>query len=121
MKQLFLNLIGNAIKFHKLGEVPIISITSVSLSQAELIKFGLNIRRSYHKIEVTDYGIGFEQVYAERIFQVFQRLHGKSEYPGSGIGLAICKKITEYHGGVILAESRGIDGATFVLILPEAQ
>jgi len=121
MKQLFLNLIGNAIKFHKLGEVPRISITSVSLSQAELIKLGLNIRRSYHKIEVTDYGIGFEQVYAERIFQVFQRLHGKSEYPGSGIGLAICKKITEYHGGVILAESRGIDGATFVLILPEAQ
>ncbi len=121
MKQLFLNLIGNAIKFHKPGEVPRISITSVSMSEAELIKTGVSRRRSYHKIEVTDYGIGFEQEYAERIFQVFQRLHGKSEYPGSGIGLAICKKITEYHGGVIYAESNGAEGTTFTLVLPEAQ
>lgn len=121
MKQLFLNLIGNAIKFHKPDEVPIIRITSGILPEVEMIQSGLSSRNSYHKIVVSDNGIGFEAEYAERIFQVFQRLHGKSEYPGSGIGLAICKKITEYHGGVIHAESRGSDGATFVLILPEAQ
>ncbi len=121
MKQLFLNLLGNAIKFHKQGEIPQIGISSVQLLENELIELGLSRRKSYHKILVSDNGIGFEQEYADRIFQVFQRLHGKSEYPGSGIGLAICKKITEYHGGVIYAQSRASDGATFVLILPEAQ
>jgi PAS domain S-box-containing protein len=121
MKQLFLNLIGNAIKFHKLDEVPSIRITSGALTEDEMIKSGLSRRKAYYKVAVSDNGIGFEPEYSERIFQVFQRLHGKSEYPGSGIGLAICKKITEYHGGVIYAESRGADGATFTLILPEAQ
>lgn len=120
MKQLFLNLIGNAIKFHKPDKYPDITIRSSMLPEHEVIQMGLSNRKIYHKIEIADNGIGFEWEYADRIFQVFQRLHGKSEYPGSGIGLAICKKITEYHGGIIYAESRGEEGATFVLILPEA-
>lgn len=76
---------------------------------------------NYYKIEVTDNGIGFEDEYATRIFQVFQRLHGKSEYPGSGIGLAICKKIVEYHHGAIFAENIAGHGARFTFILPEYQ
>ena len=70
---------------------------------------------------MTDNGLGFEDEYSTRIFQVFQRLHGKSEYPGSGIGLAICKKILEYHHGVIFAENVPGVGARFVFILPEHQ
>jgi signal transduction histidine kinase len=81
----------------------------------------LSPHSSYYKIQVTDNGIGFEDEYATRIFQVFQRLHGKSEYPGSGIGLAICKKITEYHHGIIYAENIPGTGARFVFILPQDQ
>ena len=121
MKQLFLNLLSNAIKFHKPGEFPHISISSQQLLENELIELGLSRRKSYLKIIFSDKGIGFEQEYADRIFQVFQRLHGKSDYPGSGIGLAICKKIAEYHGGVIYAHSKVNNGATFVLIVPEVQ
>jgi len=121
MKQLFVNLIGNAIKFHRPGSAPYIRIEASCVLEDEVLNRGLNRRKTYQKIVVSDNGIGFEPEYADRIFQVFQRLHGKFEYPGSGIGLAICKKITEYHGGVIYAESNGGEGATFVLILPEGQ
>jgi len=121
MKQLLVNLIGNAIKFHRPGSEPYIRIEASSVLEDEVLNRGLNRRKTYQKIVVSDNGIGFEPEYADRIFQVFQRLHGKFEYPGSGIGLAICKKITEYHGGVIYAESKVGEGAAFVLILPEGQ
>ena len=75
----------------------------------------------YYKIIVADQGIGFEQEYALRIFQIFQRLHGKAEYPGSGIGLAICKKIVDNHKGIIYAEGASGKGANFYIILPENQ
>ncbi len=73
------------------------------------------------EITVADNGIGFKQDYAERIFGIFQRLHGRSEYPGTGIGLATCRKILERHGGTITASGRPGEGATFVFTLPVRQ
>ncbi|MBX2906230.1 MAG: PAS domain-containing protein [Taibaiella sp.] len=119
MKQLFQNLISNAIKFQKAGTPPIIKIEVTMPAEGELQKFNLSPAKGYHKIVVSDNGIGFENEYAMRIFQVFQRLHGKSEYPGSGIGLAICKKILEYHHGTIYAESEPGKGSKFTFLLPE--
>jgi signal transduction histidine kinase len=75
----------------------------------------------YHCITLTDNGIGFEEEYSEKIFQIFQRLHGKAEYPGSGIGLAICKRIVDNHNGVIFAHSLPGNGSTFTVLLPEKQ
>ena len=72
----------------------------------------------YLKIIISDNGIGFENEFAGKIFAIFQRLHGRSEYEGSGIGLAICKKIVEHHGGIISADSSPGNGATFTIILP---
>ncbi len=121
MKQLFSNLISNAIKFHKKDVIPVISIECEVLKDADKYKYDLPVRSTHYKISVTDNGIGFEEEYASRIFQVFQRLHGKSDYPGSGIGLSICKKILEYHNGIIYAENIPDVGARFVLIIPEQQ
>jgi signal transduction histidine kinase len=75
----------------------------------------------YHQISIQDNGIGFEPMYAEKIFEIFQRLHGKAEYSGSGIGLSICKKIVENHDGVIYATGEPGVGAIFSVILPEKQ
>jgi PAS domain S-box-containing protein len=121
MKQLFNNLLTNAIKFRRPGVLPRITIQSERLSNAE--KDNLKLRNSnlYFKITVTDNGIGFEEAYTERIFQLFQRLHGKAEYPGSGMGLAICRKITDNHRGLITANSVPGQGSAFTIILPETQ
>jgi light-regulated signal transduction histidine kinase (bacteriophytochrome) len=105
MHQLFQNLIGNALKFHG-NEQPAIEVSSPGCSDAIC------------EIHVTDNGIGFDQKYAERVFAPFQRLHGRSRYEGSGMGLAICKKIVERHGGTIRAESISGKGATFIIDLP---
>ena len=121
MKQLFTNIIGNAIKFHKPGLAPVITIETSILPESELVKYELSKNNVYYKICIADNGIGFEEEYNTRIFQVFQRLHGKSEYPGSGIGLAICKKILEHHHGVIYAEGEVDAGARFIFILPQHQ
>jgi signal transduction histidine kinase len=121
MKQLFVNIIGNAIKFQKADVPPVINIRSSVLDDKEKLHYGKPKKSVYYKIEVSDNGIGFEHEYATRIFQVFQRLHGKSEYPGTGIGLAICKKIVAFHNGIIYAESTPGEGANFIFILPEKQ
>lgn len=121
MKQLFTNIINNAIKFHKEDERPVITINEHIASEKDIESLGLNVNGLYHKIEITDNGIGFEEEYANRIFQVFQRLHGKTEYPGSGIGLAICKKILEYHHGCIYAENIPGTGARFTFVIPQNQ
>jgi PAS domain S-box-containing protein len=121
MKQLFGNLVSNAIKFRKSGSPAHIEVATSVLSREEKIRHRLPKERTFYSIAIRDNGVGFEEVYAEKIFQVFQRLHGKSEYPGSGIGLAICKKITDNHNGVIYAHSVPDEGATFTVILPEKQ
>lgn len=119
MKQLFSNIINNAIKFRSPERQQVISIQAAVLPEAEIVKHHLNTGKVYHRISISDTGIGFDEIYASRIFQIFQRLHGKAEYPGSGIGLAICKKIIDRHDGVIYAEGVIDKGASFVFILPE--
>ncbi len=121
MKQLFTNLITNAIKFRKKDTASIIKIFCRPTNKEERNKYRLSNNANYYSIHIEDNGIGFEQDYAEKIFQIFQRLHGKSEYPGSGIGLAICKKIIDHHHGAIYANSDPQKGATFTVILPLIQ
>ncbi len=119
VKQLFTNLVNNAIKFRKTGEPAQISVSSAVLSTEQKQKFLLKPETKYFDIVVRDNGIGFDNEYAGRIFHIFQRLHGKADYPGSGIGLAICKKIVEKHNGLIYAEGAEGSGAVFHVILPE--
>ncbi len=121
MKQLFTNLFSNAIKFRKPVENPQIKVTGRELSRTEKENYHLKTDEGAFLITVQDNGIGFEPQYALKIFQIFQRLHGKVEYPGSGIGLAICKKIVDNHKGVLYAESTAGAGATFTIILPQHQ
>jgi signal transduction histidine kinase len=121
MRQLFTNLFTNAIKFKKADQPPRIRITCKLLNNEEADARHLRPNLRYYLISVSDQGIGFDQEYAEKIFQIFQRLHGKAEYPGSGIGLAICKKIADNHMGTIYSESVQGKGATFNIILPETQ
>lgn len=120
IRQLFANIINNALKFRKRDVDPVIVIRTEAISKTEEERFGLTKDRTYHKIVVKDNGIGFAEEYAEKIFQIFQRLHGKTEYAGAGVGLAICKKIVENHEGYMYATGGG-DGAVFTIILPEKQ
>ncbi len=119
MKQLFANIFSNALKFRKDQSPVQIEVRGSQLSHREAQGFGLAAAIPFVRIDIRDNGIGFESEYSEKIFQIFQRLNGKSEYPGSGIGLAICKKIVEKHGGLIFAESEPEKGASFTVILPE--
>ncbi|HEU5146833.1 MAG TPA: ATP-binding protein [Chryseosolibacter sp.] len=121
MSQLFGNILSNAIKFRRPDEKVAIEVRAAKLSRTEKHVMGLPASQAFYKIEVQDNGIGFEPEYSEKIFQIFQRLNGKSEYPGSGIGLAICKKIVEKHNGLIFAKSQPDEGATFTIVLPEKQ
>lgn len=111
-QQLFLNIIGNALKYSKEGVAPHVKITSRRIS--------VNAKkRAGWEISFSDNGIGFEQQFEPKIFQLFQRLHGKSEYAGTGIGLAICKKIMSNHGGSIRATSQPGVGSVFTIFVPE--
>jgi signal transduction histidine kinase len=112
MRQLFQNLIGNALKFHRPGQAP-----QVRIFAGEDSPSGDNNCR----IAVEDNGIGFDEKYTDRIFTVFQRLHGRQEYEGSGIGLAVCRKIVERHQGLITARSRPGEGSCFFVTLPITQ
>jgi signal transduction histidine kinase len=109
MRQLFQNLIGNALKFARPGETPRVT---VGVAPDDAAPAGAVT------IEVRDNGIGFEQKYHDRIFQVFQRLHGRHEFDGSGIGLAVCRKIADRHHGFVRAEGRPGHGSTFFVTLP---
>jgi PAS domain S-box-containing protein len=117
-RQLFQNLLSNSLKFVREGVQPVITITHSVLKEKDIVHYQLSPAENYLKIIFRDNGIGFENEFANKIFAIFQRLHGRSEYEGSGIGLAICKKIVEHHGGIISAESNPDEGATFTIILP---
>jgi light-regulated signal transduction histidine kinase (bacteriophytochrome) len=97
---------------------PRIKITMATATASE-IQMGNNLpKKTYYKINIADNGIGFDQRYAEKIFEIFQRLHNKTEFEGTGIGLAICKKIAQNHSGTIKAEGKPGTGATFSIYLP---
>ncbi|HYC85684.1 MAG TPA: PAS domain S-box protein [Chryseosolibacter sp.] len=117
MHQLFVNIIGNSLKFSRPGAAPRIVINS-ELIPADLVTLSEKKSDFFYHITVNDNGIGFEPEYNLKVFELFQRLHGRSEYSGTGIGLAICKKIVENHFGAVRAEGRGDDGATFHIYLP---
>ncbi len=114
--------IGNALKFSNNDVPPVITITSRTLSEEEIEKYTtLNPFMAYVEIIIKDNGIGFEQKYADKIFIIFQRLHNKETYIGTGIGLAIAKKNIENHHGEIFVEAKKNKGAAFHIILPLTQ
>lgn len=118
--QLFQNLLANALKFTRPGVPPLIQIGCQQVA-AEALPPAIHPARlapAYYHIDVIDNGIGFDQKYVDRIFQVFQRLHGKQQYAGTGIGLAICEKVATNHGGAITATSQLEQGSTFSVYLP---
>ncbi|HTM93142.1 MAG TPA: PAS domain-containing protein, partial [Flavisolibacter sp.] len=117
-RQLFQNLLSNSLKFTQPGLQPVITISHTLMKADDVIHYQLAPANHYHKLEFRDNGIGFENEFAGKIFAIFQRLHGRSEYEGSGIGLAICKKIVEHHGGIIYANGVPDEGASFTIILP---
>ncbi|HEY1581507.1 MAG TPA: CHASE3 domain-containing protein [Chthoniobacterales bacterium] len=116
MRQLLQNLIGNGLKFARPNEQPVVRVEGRVLTPKEG-----NGTVPRCEISVSDNGIGFEEVYLDRIFELFQRLHGRQEYEGTGMGLAICRKIVERHGGTITARSAPGRGATFLVNLPLRQ
>lgn len=113
IRQLLQNLIGNALKFHKPGEGVLVQVKG-TLDKA-------STDTSVCQLTIRDNGIGFEEKYLDRIFNVFQRLHGRNEYEGTGIGLAVCRKIAERHHGSITARSVPGEGSTFIVTLPTRQ
>lgn len=119
MDHLFNNLISNALKFARSGVQPLLRIQAQWVDGRTIA--GLVPGRQYIEITVEDNGIGFEEKYLEHIFKVFQRLHGKSAFEGTGIGLAICKRVVMTHHGYITARSQPGEGSTFVVVLPESQ
>lgn len=117
---LFTNLLSNALKFRRSGLAPVVEVKA-SWKAADHLPAGVKPSRlaiAYHLIEVVDNGIGFDEKYLDRMFEVFQRLHGRGEYAGTGIGLAICQKVVTNHGGAITAHSQPGQGATFQVYLP---
>jgi PAS domain S-box-containing protein len=117
-RQLFQNLLSNSLKFVRPGVQPRIRVGYRLLGAQDMTHYQLAPAEHYHELTFSDNGIGFEIEFAGKIFAIFQRLHGRSEYEGSGIGLAICKKIVEHHGGIIYATGIPDEGATFTIILP---
>ena len=119
--QMLKNLIHNAIKFQKTGEHPKILITGKMLKNSRMLSEHTANPTQYFELTVQDNGIGFEEKYRSKIFSIFQRLHTRSNYQGTGIGLAICQKVVERHGGYIRVKSEPGNGATFIVTLPVNQ
>ncbi len=121
IRQLLQNLIANALKFHRPDEPPVVKIEARYVLPREQRQSRKSLAEEKCRITVEDNGIGFDQQYAERIFGIFQRLHPRDVYEGTGIGLAICRRIVEYHGGQISAQGTPGKGSTFEVLLPVAQ
>jgi light-regulated signal transduction histidine kinase (bacteriophytochrome) len=126
IRQLLQNLIGNALKFQPAGNKPQVSISARIISGARWANEStgsteLLTKRKMCELSVSDNGIGFDETYLKRLFVVFQRLHSRSEFEGTGIGLAVCRKIATRHGGFITARSKPGEGATFLVLLPLTQ
>ena len=117
IQQLFINIIGNSLKYSKENSPPIIKISASKIKANSDESLPRN-NHNYYKITFEDNGIGFEQEYATKIFTLFSRLHNKNNYEGTGIGLAICKKIVENHNGFIFAKGVVNEGSTFSIYLP---
>ena len=120
VRQLMQNLIGNSLKYKRSDVPPVVSIYSHHLSEGPC-KTQSAPSGPYCQILVEDNGIGFDEIYSEKIFTIFQRLHGRTEYEGTGVGLAVCRKIVERHGGSITARSTPGQGSTFLVTLPVRQ
>ncbi|MDB5253312.1 MAG: sensor signal transduction histidine kinase [Flaviaesturariibacter sp.] len=118
LEQLFQNLVSNALKYNRPGVAPHVHVRSSIVTGRDIDPAIANPDKTYHLVEVSDNGIGFDQKDADRIFNVFQRLHGNAEYEGSGVGLSIARKVVENHHGFIRAEGRPGEGATFWVYLP---
>jgi PAS domain S-box-containing protein len=119
MRQLLQNLIGNALKFHRTDEPPVVRVSAEIVDGADAN--GRVQPGGTCEISVADNGIGFDEKYLDRVFTIFQRLHGRGVYEGTGIGLAVCRRIVERHGGTITARSKPGQGATFIVKMPLAQ
>jgi signal transduction histidine kinase len=109
MHQLFYNLINNSLKFSKPNELPVIKISAIEIVKGD---------KKYSRIELSDNGIGFEKEFENKIFETFSRLNPKDEYEGTGLGLALCKKIVDRHRGFIFARGIPGKGAIFTILLP---
>jgi len=120
MRQLLQNLISNALKFQSPAVNPQVIVSAKTFDNTDSLP-GAMPGEEICQIMVSDNGIGFDERYLDRIFQVFQRLHSRSTYEGTGIGLAVCRKIADRHGGTISAKSAEGDGATFIVTLPMKQ
>lgn len=118
IQQMFVNLIGNSLKYSKQDVPPIIDLSCTLTDSDKEAVLRSEVKKKYYKLTFSDNGIGFENQFSEKIFTLFSRLHGRSEYQGTGIGLAICKKIVENHNGYIYASSEPGKGAIFTVLLP---
>jgi len=120
MNQLFYNLIDNALKFSDPKRIPEIAVRCKKLSEAAILEYIPDAVKGkmYYDISVRDNGIGFDVKYAEQIFMVFNRLHPKEMYPGSGIGLSLCRSILANHEGILFVESKPGEGSAFHIIIP---
>ncbi len=122
MQQLFLNLLSNSIKYSKPNVPPEITITTKEVRAGDYKEFGVtgDANTIYHLIEIKDNGIGFDKEESEKIFAMFHRLHGRSDYSGTGIGLSIVRRVIENHEGYIWAEGISGEGSTFKFLLPKS-
>jgi light-regulated signal transduction histidine kinase (bacteriophytochrome) len=122
MNQLFYNLISNALKFRKEKVAPVIDIAARRMEKKEVAHYSeLDRSLTYYVVSVSDNGIGFSMKYAKHIFDIFKRLHTRSKFEGTGIGLALCRKIAINHKGDIFASSKEEEGSVFHVVLPQRQ